>query len=245
MSYVDDLKKSYLEQSKAFAQTNTAQGFSDAVGGNFDTLGYLEKMLLKQHGLKPSNFLIDVGCGSGRLLSQLTCKDIKQYLGTDISEALLENCRQFLASEAWKVQVVDACEIPSQNNVADFVCMFSVITHLLHQQSYLYFKEAARVLKSGGTLILSFLEFRHLGHWVTFENSVRCTINGGVLSTWVDRYALSQWAEHTGFGEVKFINGEEPHIIIDRDLEFDDGNRISGLACLGPIGQSVMIAKKK
>ena len=245
MSYVDDLKKSYLEQSKTFAQTNTAQGFSNAVGGNFDTLGYLEKMLLKQCGLNKSDFLIDVGCGSGRLLSQLTNKDIKQYLGTDISEALLANCRQFLPSKEWKVQVVDDCEIPSQNNVADFVCMFSVITHLLHQQSYLYFKEAARVLKAGGKLIVSFLEFRHLGHWTTFENSITNVINGGVLSTWVDRYALSQWADHSGFGEVKFISGDEPHIIIDRDLEFDGGEKISGLARLGPIGQSVMIAKKK
>jgi len=246
MSWINTFRESYRKRSGEYLRRDDqARGFSDAVGGSFDTIGYLEKKLLKMHGLASDHFLIDVGCGSGRLLSQLTLGDVARYLGTDISQELLANCERYLASDAWQLRAVESCEIPAEDSTADMVCMFSLITHLLHQQSYLYFQEAARVLKPGGKLIVSFLEFRHPGLWPIFEASVSEVISGGRLDTFVDRDGLTQWGEHAGFQDITFIDGEKPHIPIDREIEFDNGVRVSSISRLGPTGQSIIICRKR
>jgi cyclopropane fatty-acyl-phospholipid synthase-like methyltransferase len=45
---------------------------SRAVGSAFEEIGFAEIDMLKSLGLGPGKSLIDVGCGSGRLSSQLT-----------------------------------------------------------------------------------------------------------------------------------------------------------------------------
>lgn len=37
--------------------------------------------------------------------------------------------------------------IPEPDNFADFICFFSVFTHLLHQDTYRYLRDAHHVLK--------------------------------------------------------------------------------------------------
>ena len=246
MRWIDNFKQAYLRSSKNHIETGKRlEGASDAVGGSFDAIGYLEKQLLLHHGLMPNHSLVDIGCGSGRLLSQLGDDDLASYLGTDISVELLSHCEQFLTNSDWTLQQVEDCEIPLSNESVDMVCMFSVITHLLHQQSFRYFKESARVLKPGGKLIASFLEFRHPGLWPTFEGSVDEVSRGGRLDTFVDRDGLRLWAEHSGLEILELIDGEQPHIPIDREVEFDNGLKISSLARLGPIGQSIVVCVRK
>ena len=66
---------------------------SDAVGGSFDQLGQLMVKILIQAGLKPKDYLIDVGCGSGRLTKPIAQYLTKRYLGTDVVPELLENAK--------------------------------------------------------------------------------------------------------------------------------------------------------
>ena len=216
-----------------------------AVGGSFDAIGYLEKMLLQQHGLHQKTDLIDVGCGAGRLLSQLNHGDVRSYLGIDISGDLLDYSRQFLHGPDWNLTLVNSCEIPADDESCDMVCMFSVITHLLHQESYRYFQEAARVLRPGGRLIVSFLEFRHPGLWPIFEDSVDVVLGGERLDMFVDREGLKLWADHSGLTVTALLDGEKPHIVIDREIVFENGTRVTGMARLGPTGQSVAVMEKR
>lgn len=242
MNSPDQFREAYLRSTNKHLEQNAgSRGASDAVGGSFDSIGYLEKCLLQQHGLAPEHFLVDVGCGSGRLLSQLNSGDVAHYLGTDISSALLDHCGQYLKKDGWTLRQVDSFEIPLDDCTADMVCMFSVITHLLHQQTYLYFQEVARVLKPGGKLVVSFLEFRHPGLWPIFDASVDKVVSGGRLDTFVDRDGLKLWAHHSGLDLCTFIDGETPHIAIDREIEFDNGAKVASLARLGPTGQSIGI----
>jgi ubiquinone/menaquinone biosynthesis C-methylase UbiE len=62
--------------------------------------------------------------------------------------------------------------IPEKDGEADFVCFFSVLTHLLHEQGFVYLQEAKRVLKPGGKIVFSFLEFAVPDHWAVFEGTV-------------------------------------------------------------------------
>ena len=54
-----------------------------AVGGEFDAMGVIEREILITHGLRPTDFVIDVGCGSGRLSKPLSHYLEGPYLGID------------------------------------------------------------------------------------------------------------------------------------------------------------------
>ena len=59
--------------------------------GTVERLGAAEANLLIRHGLCEGDFLIDIGCGSGRLSSALGHRlPGLRYLGTDIVPALLD-----------------------------------------------------------------------------------------------------------------------------------------------------------
>src|ERR1700722_2792071 len=72
-----------------------------AVGGDFETVGHLEFQLLRSIGLKEESSVIDVGCGSGRLASQLAPWLRGPYLGTDILGTLLDYARVLCARDDW------------------------------------------------------------------------------------------------------------------------------------------------
>ncbi|XXK29580.1 hypothetical protein ACMAZH_00180 [Arenicellales bacterium nBUS_45] len=77
MRWIDNFKQAYLRSSKNLIEAGGRSADSSyEVGGSFDAIGYLEKQLLLHHGLMPNHSLVDIGCGSGRLLSQLGDDDI-------------------------------------------------------------------------------------------------------------------------------------------------------------------------
>ena len=53
------------------------------------------------------------------------------------------------------------------------VCFFSVFTHLLQEESFLYLEEARRVLKPGGRIVVSYLDIADPRYWEIFEANVR------------------------------------------------------------------------
>ncbi len=80
------------------------------------------------------------------------------------------------------------------------ICAFSVFTHLLHHESYLYIEDACRALKPKGKLIFSFLEFADPGHWRVFEDTVEAQRSAVPthLNSFIERSAISVWASHLG-----------------------------------------------
>ena len=55
-----------------------------AIGGEFETMGAIECDILRHFGLASTGYLIDVGCGSGRLAKPLSSYLKGRYLGIDI-----------------------------------------------------------------------------------------------------------------------------------------------------------------
>jgi len=238
-----DFKKSYQDHVAALeARLETEEALKLAIGGEFIAVGKLEYHLLRSLGLADGHFVVDVGCGSGRLSVQLAPFPGIRYLGCDVVDHLIARASELSERPDWSFQCTKGTTIPCESESADFVCFFSVFTHLLHEDSFRYFKEAARVLKPGGLLVFSFLEFRIPCHWNIFEATVNDSVPGQHLNQFIDRDGIAAWAVHSGLEIVQLCDGDQPHIPIPEEITWENGNRMLGL---GNLGQSVAVLKKR
>lgn len=212
-----------------------------AVGGQFEAYGIIERAILLQYGLQPDHYVIDVGCGSGRLARPLAEHLRGRYLGIDIVPDLVNYARQLVGRPDWRFEVATGLEIPERDNSADMVCFFSVLTHLLHEQSYAYLKEARRVLKPGGLIVVSFLEFMVRSHWTVFEGMVTDIGGKQQLNMFMSRDGLEAWAYNLSLEIVDVQRGDVPHVPLPHPVTLENG---TVMADLGNLGQSVCVLRK-
>jgi SAM-dependent methyltransferase len=213
-----------------------------AVGGHFEAIGLLERDLLIQHGLKPDSYLVDVGCGSGRLAIPLSeYLNPGKLLGTDVVPDLLDYARQKVNRPDWRFEHTEGHTIPAEDGRADMVCFFSVFTHILHEHTYKYLQEAKRVVKPGGKIIFSFLEFAIPSHWDQFVPDA--TLDEDFpLTMFVSRDGIQAWAEHLDLEITGIYDGDKPHITLSQTVTFEDGRVMENE---GNLGQSVCVLTKK
>ncbi|HEY1792430.1 MAG TPA: class I SAM-dependent methyltransferase [Opitutaceae bacterium] len=218
------------------------EAFRQAIGGDFIAVGKLEHHLLRSLGLTAGHRVVDVGCGSGRLACQLASDKGIRYLGCDVVPGLLGYARELCQRPDWEFVATEGRSIPAKDGSADFVCFFSVFTHLLHEESFRYLREAARVLLPGGLVVLSFLEFRVPGHAAIFFASADDTQPGRHLNQLVDQDAIRAWAAAAGLSVDSIRGGETHHIPIPEEIVFENGDR---QGTLGSFGQSVAVLRKR
>lgn len=213
-----------------------------AVGGEFEAVGVLELETLKHFGLRDDAYVIDIGCGSGRLAKPLSAYLRGAYLGIDVVPELVRYAQRIVARPDWRFEVAAGLRIPEQDARADLVCFFSVFTHLLHEQTYVYLEEARRVLKPGGKIVFSFLDFTVAGHWRIFETNIAdLRINSHPLNMFMSKEAIAIWAERLGMRVAAMIDGDRPFIPLPQPVTFENGNVMEGL---GTLGQSVCVLEK-
>ena len=218
------------------------EGLRMAVGGYWEWMGNLEASLLKIAGLRDGMRLIDLGCGSGRLAVVLAEQAKVAYHGIDIMPDLLDYARKNTPSD-FQFSLVDKLEIPDADGVADMVCAFSLFTHLLHEETYTYLEEAKRVLKPGGVLVFSFLEFAFPSHWTIFNATQKDTKAGvrTTLNVFFERAAIEAWAKHLDLQVVRYIDGNSGDIAqLEKPLKSPDGT----MKTAGNLGQSVCFLRK-
>jgi SAM-dependent methyltransferase len=186
-------------------------GMIEAVGGGHD-IGDMEATLLGRFGLAADSYVIDVGCGSGRLARPLARLSGVRYLGTDISQALLDHAARTSERPDFRFQRVEGTRIPEHDGVADIVAFFSVGTHLLQEEFFLYLEDARRVLKSGGRIIFSFLDVTLPGVRVVFRETVEAARSGQRfhLNTFIGHSDIPAWAEMLAMKLIELVPGDQP-----------------------------------
>jgi ubiquinone/menaquinone biosynthesis C-methylase UbiE len=216
-------------------------GFAVAIGSpswqEFDRVGQLEAALLVQHGLLECQSIVDVGCGSGRLARSLPDAYRGTYTGTDISAPLLAHATAACSDARFHFLHVDGLTIPLPDSSTDMVAMFSLLTHLRHEEAFLYLREARRVLRPGGTVVFSFLDFSQESHWSIFHETV-AAVEAGVLhhvNQFMSRDLVSAWAKMLEYVVVNVYDGQGQYI----ECSDADGTRR-----LDSIGQSVAVWRK-
>jgi SAM-dependent methyltransferase len=161
-------------------------------------------------------------------------------LGSDVVPQLVDYARQGCPPD-WQFAVVQDVRIPFEKNVADFASFFSVFTHLLHEESFCYLMEARRVLKPGGLIVFSFLEFQH--NWEVFRSTFKELLKGRPsvhLNMFMSRDAIELWARELGMSIIDFRGASDAFIELPEPVIHDDGTRSEGMVALG---QSVCVLR--
>lgn len=230
--------RKWIRQPKS--RRPSAEEMKRAIGGQFEPYGQIEVDMLRFFGLADHATLIDVGCGCGRLAIPLSKTHQGAYLGTDVVPDFVEFARETCKRPDWRFEAVDSLQIPAPDESADMVCFFSVLTHLLHEQSYLYLEEAKRVLKPNGRIVFSFLEFRMAFHWSVFAATVdnARTRNEHPLNVFIERDAIHSWAGHLGLAVVDVRDGDEVFVPLSSPVTLDNGQMLSER---GNLGQSICV----
>ena len=214
-----------------------------AVGGEFDAFGRMLREALVFHGLKPTDYLIDVGCGSGRVAKPLSEIQTGKYLGIDVVPGLIEYARKLVPRPDWRFEVAEGLKIPEADQQADMICFFSVLTHLLHEESFVYLREAKRVLKPGGKIVLSFLDFRVANHWGWFEGNLRdIGIGSQPMNVFICPDMLREWARRLELDIEALHDGDDPYLPLSAPITFEDGTVMKDRTAFG---QSVCVMVRR
>lgn len=186
------------------------EAMSIAVGGGYEEVGQIERDILRWAGLRNGQSVVDLGCGSGRLANALGKALEIDYTGIDIVQKLLDYAATKSPSN-YKFVLNRSLTLPSSDLSADYVTAFSVFTHLLPAESYLYMQEAKRVLRLRGKLIFSFLEVAEPGHWHTFMSDVngRRSSSSPHLNMMLERPMIERMADDLGYAPPIFVNGTD------------------------------------
>jgi SAM-dependent methyltransferase len=195
---------------------------------NYERVGFLTAKLLKEHVIDPNSYLVDVGCGSGRIAAYLADWPDLKYFGTDVVGKILDAARARTNRPDWRFEEVGDFIIPVEDNSVDAVCFFSVFTHLLHEESFLYLHEAARAIKPGGKIAFSYLTFDEPAHEEVFRRLVRSHKHRQVLTMFFDRPAIDFWARELKLEVVEALSYARPVVNVDPPASLKDGSTLSG-----------------
>ena len=213
-----------------------------AVGGEFYTVGALEYYVLKAHGLDDSTHVVDIGCGTGRLAAQLASRQHPHYSGFDIMESAVSYARKLCQVPAWKFGVTDGLTVDVPDASGDMACFFSVFTHLTHEHTFLYLKEAARLLKPAGLVIFTYLEFSIPSHWPAFAMAVSNFGQEGEPVVFLDRAGITAFASALDFEVLALVDGDKPTFPIEEELTLQSSVVMKDR---GLLGQSLAILRKR
>lgn len=198
---------------------------SDAVGrGSFDVIGLSELAVLQREGLQPTHTLVDFGCGTGRLAVQaIPALHGGHYIGIDISNEMLrrlgDRLKVHTAGGTCRVSLMhQPTEVfPIEASTVDMLCAFSVFTHMEHEDTFRYLREARRVVRPGGRLVFSCLPMDStLGRQV-FRDAASVDFQSrwsNVRSVSTSRDLMLEVARLAGWTLTRWYPGDEPNVVV-------------------------------
>jgi len=144
--------------------------------GDFEKLGQeFKEYFIKLAKLRPSDRVLDVGCGIGRMAIPLTnyLSEQGEYWGFDIVKKGINWCQDrispkfnnfhFLHSDIHNNSynpkgniLAKDFQFPFDDKLFDFIFLISVFTHMLPLDLENYLSEISRVSKTGGKCLITF-----------------------------------------------------------------------------------------
>ena len=161
-----------LSESLASAKMHVSGTEDEAV---FESSGIgTSEFLLKNVGIKPTDVLLEIGCGVGRVGKHLAPR-CRRWIGADVSPNML----RFAAERLCNLSNVEFIELsgndlkPIGDNSIDLVYCTVVFMHLEMWDRYEYVQESYRVLRPGGKLYVDNANLCSDAGWAMFETHRR------------------------------------------------------------------------
>ena len=108
-------------------------------------------LLLNNISVKDGDFVLDIGCGNGTLLSQMATQKTIHGFGTDISPQMIKNATSRYPELRF---VVSDCEsISFDDNSMDIITVCAAYHHFPNVNAFAI--EAKRLLKTGGSIYIT------------------------------------------------------------------------------------------
>jgi SAM-dependent methyltransferase len=144
-----DPEQWYLTESRAFFGARAA-GWDTKFGDDFPAY----RKAVEAAGLAPGDLALDVGCGTGRALPDLSAAVAPTGLviGFDITPDMLARARAAGRDDCATLALADARRLPIADAAADVVFAAGLVHHLPDPGAGL--AELARVTRPGGRLII-------------------------------------------------------------------------------------------
>jgi SAM-dependent methyltransferase len=224
-----DNREAHLTRFEALRQSRDLRtaAFDMVGGGDYERVGFTEQYLLDTFAPVPENgLLVDVGCGPGRLARYLTERPRLRYLGTDIVPELLDVARTECLRPDWRFEAVTGFEIPCESGSADVVTIFSIFTNMLPEQSFLLVREAARVLRPGGTVLITYFDISFPGHNQIFLNLVEHQAQRIDPLVFLNRDFIETFATGNGLTLKLNLSPEEARTNDTRRFRLLDGREV-------------------
>lgn len=156
MKYSEDKLKSRLRASNLRAYNEKLLNRYDVSVWVKFWIGKWDSRVISEIGNNlPSVKILDVGCGTGRLLCSLGSAGAQNPAGTDIAPKIIELAGKNLSQRGIKadLKISDAeNKLPWANNTFEVATMTGVLHHFF--MPLLALSEVFRILRRGGKLIL-------------------------------------------------------------------------------------------
>ena len=149
--------------------------FAEKYSSSLDRQLFCDRPLLDLLRNVSEKVVLDIGCGNGRI-SREVAKRAGKVIGIDASEEMLEQARR-LDKDVGNIEFIlaSAEQLPFSDRQFDAaLCSMTIITFPTVEMMKGMFKEAARVLKPGGILAISWnnvyaLEKKSKFRWTEWE----------------------------------------------------------------------------
>jgi ubiquinone/menaquinone biosynthesis C-methylase UbiE len=147
--------------------------------------------------IAPGAVVADVGTGTG-FLAEAALDAGARVIGIDASEGMLEQVRTRFSTRAFEARAGDVADLPLDSGSADAVVANMVLHHAVDPGRAI--AEMARVLKPGGTLVITDAD-THTHEWLRTEQHDR----------WLgfDRADIATWFRDAGLQDVSVSDTHE------------------------------------
>lgn len=177
----------------------------------FHAQGDAHVAVLRHHGLLNGMHVYDLGCGCGRTAQALRREGwTGNYVGADVVPELLAELASQCPGYNTVLNYNRSIEVDDAS--LDMLFNWSVFTHLLPAESFLYMVDSFRALKPGGKLLFSFLELEEPEHdrvWQAKLTKLRNGEDDEQLDTFLHRDWVTRFAHDAGFSEPEFTAGTD------------------------------------
>ncbi|HWR26612.1 MAG TPA: class I SAM-dependent methyltransferase, partial [candidate division Zixibacteria bacterium] len=198
------MKTAILNESDVRTKTDANFYFNS---GYEQMLSWLQ--ILERHGfnVRTASAIMELGCGSARLIRHLRCIDGINLVGSDLSSEMVEWCsRNIPGIEFHQNNLKPPLEF-ADDDTFDLVFAGSVFTHIPIETQGLWIRELNRVIRPGGFLLCDVLGRYHQERMLGPDEMSQLRQNGAFTLTAIDKRA-SLSTKIIGSWDVFLLRGE-------------------------------------